>query len=67
MSDFRLAAVIGLALLTNVTAAALMGIVIPIGMKVLRIDPAVASGPFITTAIDVTGLTIYFGLIWLLA
>lgn len=67
MHDFRLAGVIGLALLTNVTAAALMGIVIPIGMKLLRIDPAVASGPFITTAIDVTGLTIYFGLIWLLA
>ena len=30
------------------------------GLKTLKIDPAIASGPFVTTANDITGLLIYF-------
>lgn len=54
--------IIGGGLLGNITVAATLGTLVPFLFKRIDIDPAIASGPFITTAIDVTGLTIYFGL-----
>ncbi len=64
-----LALVIGLAMICNLVAAALGGILIPIGLNRLRIDPAVASSPFVTTVTDVVGFfsflsiaTLWFGL-----
>ncbi len=54
--------IIGGGLLGNITVAATLGTLVPFLFKRINIDPAIASGPFITTAIDVTGLTIYFGL-----
>jgi magnesium transporter len=47
--------VIGLAMICNLTAAALGGILIPLGLYRLRFDPAVASSPFVTTITDVVG------------
>jgi magnesium transporter len=61
--------VIGLAMLCNLVAAALGGILIPLGLNRLRVDPAVASSPFVTTVTDVVGFfaflaiaTVWFGL-----
>jgi magnesium transporter len=61
--------VIGLAMICNLTAAALGGIMIPLILHRLRIDPAVASSPFVTTVTDVVGFfsflsiaTLWFGL-----
>ena len=61
--------VIGLAMICNLTAAALGGILIPLALHRLRFDPAVASSPFVTTVTDVVGFfsflsiaTIWFGL-----
>jgi magnesium transporter len=54
--------VIGGGLWANITVAATMGTFVPLAFKRLNVDPAIASGPFITTAIDITGLSIYFGL-----
>jgi magnesium transporter len=61
--------VIGLAMLCNMLAAALGGILIPLGLNRLRVDPAVASSPFVTTVTDVVGFfsfltiaTFWFGL-----
>jgi magnesium transporter len=61
--------VIGLAMICNLIAAALGGILIPIGLYRLRVDPAVASSPFVTTVTDVVGFfsfltiaTLWFGL-----
>ena len=61
--------VIGLAMLCNLIAAALGGILIPLGLNRLRVDPAVASTPFVTTITDVVGFfsflaiaTLWFGL-----
>ena len=61
--------VIGLAMMCNLVAAALGGILIPIGLNRLRVDPAVASSPFVTTVTDVVGFfaflaiaTAWFGL-----
>lgn len=54
--------IIGGGLLGNITVAATLGTLVPFVFKRINVDPAIASGPFITTAIDVTGLSIYFGL-----
>ncbi len=40
--------------------AAFTGVILPLGFKKFSIDPAVATGPIITTAIDVLGLGVYF-------
>lgn len=64
-----LAFVIGLAMICNMLAAAAGGILIPLGLHRLRIDPAVASSPFVTTVTDVVGFfsflaiaSVWFGL-----
>jgi magnesium transporter len=43
-------------------AAALGGIVIPMALERLKIDPALASGPFVTTVTDVVGFFAFLGL-----
>jgi len=57
-----LGVLVGVALLTTLTVATLSGALIPLLMERLKIDPAVASGPFITTLNDITSVLIYFGL-----
>ena len=44
------------------TVGTLVGSMIPLVMNKLNIDPAVASGPFITTINDIVSMLIYFGL-----
>ncbi len=51
--------VVGIALLCNMITAATMGTLVPLIFKKVGIDPAVASAPFISTSIDITGLLIY--------
>ena len=53
---------VGIAILATLTVATLSGALIPLLMERLHIDPAVASGPFITTLNDVTSVIIYFGM-----
>ncbi|MDI3535003.1 MAG: magnesium transporter [Thermosediminibacterales bacterium] len=53
--------VVGTAMSITLTAAAIIGTLIPLLLNRLGQDPAVASGPFITTALDISGLFIYFG------
>src|SRR5699024_5814234 len=53
---------VGMALLPTLTVATLSGALIPHFMQRVYIDPAVASGPFITTLNDVTSVLIYFGM-----
>ena len=57
-----LAIVIGLAMICNMVAAALGGILIPLGLYRLKIDPAVASSPFVTTVTDVVGFFAFLGI-----
>ena len=49
-------------LVGSMTIAAAVGAGIPLVLERLQIDPAVATGPFVTTAVDVLGLLFYFGL-----
>lgn len=58
----RAASCVGLALLTAMTISTISGAIIPIIFKKLKIDPAVASGPFITTLNDIIAIIIYYGL-----
>jgi magnesium transporter len=51
---------IAIALVVIVTAAATLGMLVPITLNRLGIDPAVATGPFVTTAIDLIAILIYF-------
>jgi magnesium transporter len=51
--------VVGVAICTSMTIAATLGGLLPLIFARLRVDPAVASGPFLTTTMDVIGLTIY--------
>jgi magnesium transporter len=54
--------VLGLTMVTLVLWANLLGAVLPLLLRKLKLDPAVVSSPFITTAADVTGLVIYFSI-----
>ncbi|MBT7701823.1 MAG: magnesium transporter [Verrucomicrobia bacterium] len=53
--------VVGLALFSAMTFAALFGALVPLVLDRFRIDPAMASGPFITITNDISALLIYFG------
>jgi len=57
-----LGVVMGLAMITVLAAAALGGIVIPIVLDRLGADPAVSSGPFVTTVTDVIGFFAFLGI-----
>jgi len=60
--------VIGAAMVCNLVAAALAGIMIPWGLHRLGYDPAVSSIPFVTTVTDVVGFFSFLGLatLWLI-
>lgn len=60
--NFPLGFVIGMAMLFAITVANLAGSLIPMLMDKLGFDPAVASGPFITTLSDLTSVLIYFNI-----
>ncbi len=62
---FSVSFCIALALLLSITVSALFGTVIPLLFKKLKIDPAVASGPLITTINDLVAVVSYYGLAWL--
>ncbi len=54
--------VVGLALMLNMLVAGLLGAVIPLGLRALKLDPAVASGIFLTAFTDVMGFLFLLGL-----
>ncbi|MGH6793412.1 MAG: magnesium transporter, partial [Methyloceanibacter sp.] len=64
----ELGLVIAAAMIVNFFVAALAGILIPITLNYLDIDPAVASGVFVTTVTDVVGFFAFLGLanLWLI-
>jgi magnesium transporter len=58
--SLNLAYTVSLALLAVIVIAALFGTLIPLTLDKYKIDPALATGPFITTVNDILGLFIYF-------
>src|SRR3989338_438994 len=59
-NNVDLAFVVSISLFTVIVFAAVFGTMIPLVLNRYKIDPALASGPFITTLNDVLGLFIYF-------
>ncbi len=57
-----LGVVLGLAMVGNLTVAGLAGILVPLGLDKVGIDPALASGAFVTTVTDVVGFVAFLGL-----
>lgn len=66
LGDLRLGVTLGLSLLVVVINATIVGAAVPFLLERLSIDPAIATGPFITTTNDALGLLIYFGFMTLL-
>lgn len=59
-SDQAMAGTVAIALFSVVLLASFMGTITPLILDRIGINPAMASGPFITTANDLLGLTVYF-------
>ena len=59
-SHANLGLVVGLSICVSMLVAATVGTVIPLLLRKLDIDPAVATGPFVTTSIDILGVLFYF-------
>ena len=59
LGNYELGAVVGLALLTVMLNAGLIGSAIPLFFKKIGVDPALATGPFVSTFNDIFGLLIY--------
>ncbi len=59
-NDLRLGLAVGVSMCIALMLSAFIGIFVPIIFQILKIDPAIASGPFITTVVDVCVLLIYF-------
>ncbi|MCH6255415.1 magnesium transporter [Puniceicoccaceae bacterium K14] len=60
--DVILGGVVFLAMLLNMLAAALSGVLVPIALKAIRVDPALASTIMVTTVTDVLGFFIFLSL-----
>ncbi len=60
--DTIVAVTISVSLLTVIIVAAIIGTIIPIFLNKNKIDPAIATGPFITTSNDILGVMIYFSI-----
>ena len=59
-STIQVAISVGLAVISSMSVAALVGSLVPMGFARINIDPAVATGPFVTTAIDIISVYFYF-------
>ncbi len=63
---FAISGCIGISLILAMLISSLVGTVIPMFFKQIGVDPAVASGPLITTITDMVGVVTYYGMAWLL-
>ncbi len=65
--DMLMGIIIGLAIFVVVIIAAIFGTLVPLILDKMKIDPALATGPFVTTSNDILGLTIYFFIAYLMS
>lgn len=64
LTAFATSGCIGLSMLVAMSVSSLTGTLIPMLFKKLKVDPAVASGPLITTINDLVAVVAYYGLAW---
>ncbi len=65
LSDYGLGLIVATALILIIISAGFIGAAVPMALKRLNIDPALATGPFVTTSNDILSLFIYLGLVTL--
>ena len=64
--SFAVSGCIGLAIIIAMVVSSFVGTSIPIFFKKIKVDPAVASGPLITTVNDLVAVVAYYGIVWVL-
>ena len=52
--------IVALSILSSMIISTFVGTLVPLLLRKLNIDPAIATGPFVTTSIDIIGVTLYF-------
>ena len=65
LSNYLIGSVVSLALILIILISGFVGSAVPLALKRLNIDPALATGPFVTTSNDILSLFIYLGLMTL--
>ena len=60
--ETTLSFLIGISMILNMIVAGLFGILVPVSLKKLKIDPALASSVFVTTITDVIGFLSFLGI-----
>ena len=63
---FVISGCVGFSLMAAMGISSLVGTLLPMFFHKIKIDPAVASGPLITTVNDLVAVVIYYGLVWIL-
>ena len=66
MFSFAVSGCIGVALVVAMVISSFVGTSIPIFFKKVKVDPAVASGPLITTINDLVAVVTYYGIVWVM-
>lgn len=66
MHAFLISGCVGLSLMVAMVISSLVGTVIPMFFHKIKVDPAVASGPLITTVNDLVAVVTYYGMVWIL-
>ena len=63
---FLISGCVGIALMVAIVISSMVGTLIPMFFHKIKIDPAVASGPLITTVNDLVAVVTYYGLAWIM-
>jgi magnesium transporter len=63
LSDYQLGSIVALAIILIVLNSGFIGSAVPLALKRMNIDPALATGPFVTTSNDILSLLVYLGLV----
>ena len=63
---FLISGCVGFALMLSMVISSMVGTLVPMFFHKIKVDPAVASGPLITTVNDLVAVVTYYGLVWIL-
>lgn len=63
--SFLVSGCVGFSLLASMVISSLVGTLVPMFFSKIRVDPAVASGPLITTINDLVAVVTYYGMVWI--
>jgi magnesium transporter len=64
--DARLSLTVAISMTAAIVASAILGVLVPFFFRLVKIDPAIAAGPAVTTIDDIVAIGIYYGVALLL-